>query len=85
MSRSPEVAQAEAIAALTHRLEQWGVADAPERAHEFVRDLIREGWRPRAPRCELTQERVDPRRDRKPDEVPEYQAARQALRGGASS
>lgn len=83
MSKSPEVAQGEAIAALTTRLEQWGVEEASVRAHEFVRDLIREGWRPRAPRCELTAP-VDPRLDRKPTEVPEYLAAKAALKGGAS-
>lgn len=85
MSRAPEVAQAEAIAALTTRLHAWGVDDAAERAHEFVRDLIREGWRPRAPRCELTPPAasVDPRRDRKPTESPEYLAAKAALKGGA--
>jgi hypothetical protein len=46
--RSDEVAIAEAGASLTARLESWGVEDAGQKAHQFVTDMLRNGWRPRA-------------------------------------
>lgn len=74
--KSEEARIAEAIAALTARLESWRVDDAREKATEYVRDMIRNGWRPRA----LSVVRAD---TGKPDLVclptPEYQAARTQL------
>lgn len=46
--KSNEARIAEAVASLTARLEAWGVADAAEKAHAYVNDMLREGWRPRA-------------------------------------
>ena len=74
--KSEEARIAEAIAALTARLESWQVDDAREKATEYVRDMIRNGWRPRA----LSVVRADTGR---PDLIclptPEYQAARTQL------
>lgn len=42
---SSERKYAEAVAALTARLEAWGVEDAPMKAHEFMRDMAQQGWR----------------------------------------
>ena len=38
----------EAVAALSARLDAWDVPDATEKAEQFVRDMIRNGWRPRS-------------------------------------
>jgi hypothetical protein len=46
--RSDEVKFAEAVASLTARLEAWGVEDASEHAEKFMRDMLHNGWRPRA-------------------------------------
>lgn len=46
---SDEVRFAEAVAALTARLESWGVADPHDKAHQFVVDMRRNGWRPNVP------------------------------------
>jgi hypothetical protein len=46
--RSDEVKFAEAVASLTARLEAWGVDSAPEHAEKFMRDMLHNGWRPRA-------------------------------------
>lgn len=36
----------EAITSLTTRLETWGVDEAREKAHAYVHDMLRHGWRP---------------------------------------
>lgn len=46
--KSEEARTAEAITALSTRLESWGVNDANDKATEYVRDMVRAGWRPRA-------------------------------------
>lgn len=38
----------EAVAALSARLETWNVPEPTVKAERFVRDMIRNGWRPRA-------------------------------------
>lgn len=43
--KSNEQKIAEAIASLTARLTEWGVEGAPAKAHEFVRDMLDNGWR----------------------------------------
>lgn len=45
MMKSHEARIAEAVASLTHRLEGWEVDDAANKAHEFVRDMLANGWR----------------------------------------
>ena len=47
---SHEVRFAEAITSLTARLEAWGVEEARDKAHGFVTDMVRHGWRPSAPK-----------------------------------
>ena len=47
--RSVEALVGEAVAQLTVRLEKWGVDDSTARAHEFIQDMLRAGWRPAAP------------------------------------
>ena len=49
---SSEQRIAEAIASLTSRLEAWSVDDAATKAHEFVRDMLRNGWRTTPARVE---------------------------------
>lgn len=84
MPRNPEAAHGEAIQALAARLEQWGVDDALAKAHDYVRDLVREGWRPRGPRCEDPVS-LDPGRRCPAEQAPaEYLAAKAALRGGGT-
>ena len=39
----------EAERALMFRLQGWGVDDAEDRARDFIRDLIRQGWSPCRP------------------------------------
>lgn len=36
----------EAVASLTARLTTWEVEDPMVKAHEFVRDMLDNGWRP---------------------------------------
>lgn len=43
-----EVRIAEAIASLTARLETWAVEDPHAKAHAYITDMVRNGWRPRA-------------------------------------
>ena len=43
--KSHEARIAEAVASLTHRLEGWGVDEAAPKAHEFIRDMLHNGWR----------------------------------------
>lgn len=81
MSRSSEAAQGEAIQRLSRTLESWGVEDALAKAHDVIRELIYDGWRPRGPRCELTQP-DDGRPAVHPEAVPDYLEAKAALRGG---
>jgi hypothetical protein len=73
--KSEEARIAEAIAALTARLESWQVDDALQKAAEYVRDMVRNGWRPRALAA-------TPPAPTRPDlrclPTPEYLAARQA-------
>lgn len=45
---SDQHAIGEAIASLTARLVAAGLDDAPAIAHEYVNDMLRNGWRPRA-------------------------------------
>lgn len=78
MPRNPEVVHAEAVAALRARLEARGVEDAHELAAEYVAALIREGWRPRAARYEPPA--TEPVVRVPAERVPEYVAARAALR-----
>ena len=75
MKRSEEARIAEAVASLTHRLDEWGCDEAPARASEFIRDMVRNGWRPRA----LAAIPPTPTRpDLRSLPTPEYLAARQA-------
>ncbi len=46
--KSEEARTAEAITSLEARLESWGLDDAKAKATEYVRDMLRAGWRPRA-------------------------------------
>ena len=46
--KSDEVRIAEAIASLTARLESWNVDEPNDKAHGYVTDMLRHGWRPRA-------------------------------------
>lgn len=46
--RSDEARVAEAITSLTTRLETWGIHDATTKAHDYINDMLRAGWRPRA-------------------------------------
>ena len=46
--KSEEALVGEAVAALRARLDAWDVPDATEKAEQFVRDMIRNGWRPRS-------------------------------------
>jgi len=80
VTRNPDVAFAEAIAELARRLQGWGVAEPQREAQDFVQGMVHQGWRPNGMRLEQPPA-VDPRYDRKPDEVPEYLAAKAALRG----
>ena len=48
--KSHEAAVADAIAALTARLASWAVDEPAQKAHEYVHDMLRHGWRPRAAR-----------------------------------
>lgn len=48
--RADELRFAEAIAALTARLESWGVEDPHAKAQQYVTDMRRNGWRPSGPR-----------------------------------
>lgn len=65
----------EAIAALRARLETWGVEEAPIKAEGYVRDMIRNGWRPAAlPVTVPTSHDHTPPPDH-------YRAARLALKG----
>ena len=74
--KSEEARIAEAIAVLTTRLDTWGVDDAPARAADYVRDMVRNGWRPRA----LPVAQPDrPTASCTPDAVPAYLAARDAI------
>lgn len=43
--KSSEQRIGEAIASLTARLNAWGVEDAATKAHQFVRDMLANGWR----------------------------------------
>ena len=47
MSREQQIG--EAVASLTTRLDGWGIDDAQTKAHEYVTDMLRNGWRPIAP------------------------------------
>lgn len=73
--KSDEARIAEAIASLTARLTSWQVEDAPARAHEFVTDMLRFGWRPTAP---ATVHSLRP--DVTTPAPPEFRAARAAMR-----
>jgi hypothetical protein len=69
-----EVRFAEAVASLTARLSTWGVEESASRAEQFVRDMLHQGWRPRAPRGSGFDAPT-------PDQPGgDYQAARDALR-----
>jgi hypothetical protein len=77
--RSEEARIGEAVAVLTARLDAWGVDDAATRASEYVRDMVRQGWRPRALPVETGPTRP-PQADAVPaDAVPTYRQARAAL------
>lgn len=52
----------DAIASLTARLDAWQVPDPSIKAHEFVNDMLRNGWRPAAPAI-ATPTRPDPAHD----------------------
>ena len=43
--KSHEQKIADAIASLTARLEAWDVEDAADKARDFVRDMLTNGWR----------------------------------------
>lgn len=76
VDRSHEAAVGEAVASLTTRLEEWGVADAHTHAAAYVHDMLRAGWRPVAPHIE----RVDlARRPLDPDVVKDRAARARAL------
>lgn len=45
---NPDVKFAEALTELRRRLEAWGIEDAATKAHDFMRDLTHQGWRPSA-------------------------------------
>lgn len=79
---SEEVRIGEAIAALRARLEAWDVPDATEKAEQFVRDMIRNGWRPRA----LPAPSIDVARPTGVTSTPteEYRAARAAAKGATA-
>ena len=47
----------EAVAALTARLTTWGVEDPHDKAHAYVTDMLRQGWRPAGIRYEPPPER----------------------------
>jgi hypothetical protein len=74
---SDEARIADAVAALRARLTAWGIEEPDAKAAEYVHDMLRNGWRPRARPVELP-----------PDSGPglvsaptgDYLAARQALR-----
>lgn len=78
MGRSSEAAQGAAIATLARDLESWGVEDALAKAHDVIRGLVVDGWRPRGPRCELT----EPESGDRTHATADYLAAKAALRGG---
>lgn len=44
--KSQEARHGEAIRRLTDELERWGVDEASPKAHDFVRWMVAEGWRP---------------------------------------
>lgn len=46
--KSDEARIAEAVASLRHRLDSWGVEDPHDKAHCYVNDMLRAGWRPRS-------------------------------------
>lgn len=48
--RSEEARIGEAVASLTARLTAWGVDEPAAKASDFIHAMLREGWRPRAPR-----------------------------------
>ena len=73
--RSEEARIAEAITALTARLDAWQVDDAATKASEYVRDMVRNGWRPRA----LPVAQPDPPGMRPVPPPPEFTQARLAL------
>lgn len=51
---SHEARIGEAVASLTARLNSWGVDEPTQKAHDFVRDMLRNGWRPTAAYVEPT-------------------------------
>jgi hypothetical protein len=77
--RSEEARIGEAIAVLAHRLAGWGDEDERLRlATDYVRDMVRQGWRPRALPVETPAR--PPQADAVPaDAVPTYRQARAAL------
>lgn len=58
--KSHEARIGEAVASLTARLGAWGVDDAAEKAHEFVSDMLRNGWRTTPAYVEPTPTNVRP-------------------------
>ena len=75
--KSDEQKIAEAVAALTARLTTWGVEEPHDKAHTYVSDMLRNGWRPRAAPVELPPMRPP---ERAADPARYIQAARAALR-----
>lgn len=90
--KADEVRFAEAVASLTARLEAWNVEEATEKAHAFMRDMLHNGWRPRAL---ATVHQINPDGTPPPDldevraklkaEAEAYQAKVRALRDEANS
>lgn len=74
--KSHEALIGEAVASLTARLESWHVDDAATRAHEYVHDMLRAGWRPTARPAGPPPDSGD----RCPDPIPYIQQARDAIR-----
>lgn len=76
--RSEEARIGEAVASLTARLSNLGAPEPAPLANDIIHELIREGWRPRAPRIEHT---INGGQTATPETARQYaEAARQALR-----
>lgn len=76
MSRELQIA--EAVASLTARLTTWAVDDASTKAHEYVNDMLRNGWRPVAPAA-WTEEPGRAAHNRAADPTPYVEQVRAAL------